>query len=623
MSTDDSTDQTMTARRGVQAHRLVLAGAKRVACALAVLFGVSVLVFVVMRVLPGDVVQTWYGDVRDMTDAQRDVLRDRLGTTRPLAEQYVSWVSGLLRLDAGKSLWTNRPVLQEIGDRLPSTVELTLLALLLQLGWWVPIAALVGRLRRGWRTGIAGTCLRVVTSVPGFWVATITIVVLSTAFGWIPPLGGVASLFADPVTNLQQFVTPALILSLSGSAVIVSRASSSHGTTVWEGTVRAWQSVLCHAGYSLGILLSGGVIIEAIFSVPGIGQLMLSAFQHRDVPQLEAILLTYGLLLWVTWCCRQLLWLGLESRATGRSTEKGATLGDGSASPEHGRGPARRVSWPRWIFPSALVLLALGAVAMTARLLAPYDPIEVNTAASLQPPSVGHFLGTDELGRDILSRVMYALRPAFTFALSAGAMATVGIAALRMAAIRYPTGGIAIGGLLTTITMVPGSVLAIGLLQTVWTHLTWAEYPVLLAICVLSRLGPFELVRSRQGSSGFSATGGSIPFKVGWLPVLLQTGTFVMLCAADVLALQAMLEYLGLGPPPPTPTLGAMLSGSARSYMSTAPWLALVPGVLLTVIILCFNLLGEALQQLSVSGRSEAAPESPPLTPADAGSTAC
>jgi len=128
---DDKADLPKTPTPGVRAGRPALAAAKRVLWALAVLFGVSVLVFVMMRVLPGDMVDVMYGDA-PLSNADRQAIRRQLGYDKPLPEQYVEWVGRSIRLQFGNSLWTRRTVTQELGDRVPITLELLGLATILQ-----------------------------------------------------------------------------------------------------------------------------------------------------------------------------------------------------------------------------------------------------------------------------------------------------------------------------------------------------------------------------------------------------------------------------------------------------------------------------------------------------------
>jgi peptide/nickel transport system permease protein len=279
---------------------------KRLLLTIPVIVGVSILTFVFLRILPGDVLDVMYAN-SPLSEQDIAHIRHQLGMDQPLPVQYWNWVSGLARLEAGNSLWTRRPVLKEIADRLPITLELALLAFVIQLAIAIPLGTIAAvhhdaPLDQGTRV-----IAILMAAAPEFWIATIVLVFLASDFGWIPPLGGVAPFWSNPGVNLQQFFIPALILGAHGGATLTRlmrnaqlevlnedyiRTAYAKGLSsrrVWyvHGAKNAIIPVLTLAGSHLGALLGGTVIIENIFSLPGIGQLSLDAIQHRDFPQLE------------------------------------------------------------------------------------------------------------------------------------------------------------------------------------------------------------------------------------------------------------------------------------------------------------------------------------------------
>jgi peptide/nickel transport system permease protein len=252
------------------------------------------------------VVSILYQD-SSLTPQQIADVRHQLGMDQPAHVQYLEWIGGILRLDAGVSLWTNRPVFQEIALRLPVTLELALLAFVGQLVIAIPVGVLAATNQDKPQDQIARVFAIVTAATPDFWIATMALVTLVSVFGWIPPLGGITPFLEDPSHNLQQFVLPALILSLTGAASLTRyvrnqllevirqdyiRTAFAKGLAprrVWyrHALRNAMIPVVTQAGSQLGFLLGGTVIIENIFSLPGIGQLTLSAIQHRDITQLE------------------------------------------------------------------------------------------------------------------------------------------------------------------------------------------------------------------------------------------------------------------------------------------------------------------------------------------------
>ena len=279
---------------------------KRLLLMLPVLLAISVLTFALLRIVPGDVLDVMYA-TSPLSIEEVDRIRQQLGMDRPWPIQYGEWVSGLLRFDAGTSLWTRRPVLEEIGDRLPVTVELALLAFTIQTLIALPLGILAATNHDRPADQITRFVAILLAAAPEFWIATIALVFFASTFGWIPPIGGVESFRTNPLVNLQQFFLPALILGVHGAGVLVRltrntlldvirqdyiRTAFSKGLPerrVWyrHAVRNALIPVVTQAGSQLGRLLGGTVIIENIFSLPGVGQLTLSAIQHRDFPQLE------------------------------------------------------------------------------------------------------------------------------------------------------------------------------------------------------------------------------------------------------------------------------------------------------------------------------------------------
>jgi peptide/nickel transport system permease protein len=176
-----------------------------------ILLGVSLVVFVIMRMVPGDVAtMILMGPTGDVGARQEDIaaLRAKLGLDRPLAVQYLSWIGGLLTLDAGESLWSGRPIFEEVLERLPLTLELAALASAIS----VVIALTTGILSAVRQDTWIDYVFRAVSiaglSVPNFWLGTLVILIQSRYFCWSPPLGYTAFL-DEPLTNLQQMLWPA------------------------------------------------------------------------------------------------------------------------------------------------------------------------------------------------------------------------------------------------------------------------------------------------------------------------------------------------------------------------------------------------------------------------------
>ena len=273
-----------------------------------VLFGVSVLAFTMIHLIPGDAAELIIG----ADDASPELLarvRADLGLDRPLVVQYGIWIDRALQGDFGASISTGRPVLEEIAGRVGVTAELTLLSLALAIALAIPAGCLMARLR-----GAADGAMRVVSVVgvtlPSFWLGTLLLYGASAAVPGVPVVGYVA--FAeDPVGHLQRLLLPTLALALSGLAglarvmraamlealgqefIRVARAKGlAERRVVFRHALRnALIPFLTTAGIMAGYLFGGSVVVEQVFALPGLGRLMVGAIAERNYPLIQAAIL--------------------------------------------------------------------------------------------------------------------------------------------------------------------------------------------------------------------------------------------------------------------------------------------------------------------------------------------
>lgn len=287
------------------AHRVQEYVFKRLALTVPILVGVSFLVAALIRLVPGDAVLYKLeeaGYVENLDDARR-----QLGLDRSLAEQYLAWLGGVVRGDLGTSFITDRPVLPAIQKALPVTLELAVLSLLVASVLGIPVGVLSALRQDTWADYAARLLSVAGLSMPSFWIATLILLYCSLWFRWIPPITYVA-FERDPWGNLQQFFLPALALGGHFSATSMRMTRSALLDVLRQDYMRTAASkglgevarVVRHAlknglipvitvlGVQFSHLLGGTVIIESIFSMPGIGRLTLEAILQRDYPQLQA-----------------------------------------------------------------------------------------------------------------------------------------------------------------------------------------------------------------------------------------------------------------------------------------------------------------------------------------------
>jgi peptide/nickel transport system permease protein len=288
---------------------------RRLSATVPVLFLVSFIVFVIMRVAPGDVAQMILSGESGSGASPQEVqnLRQQLGLDRPYYVQYAAFLGGLLRLDPGKSLWTSQPIMVELGHRIPITLELALLAIAISWSIALPTGILSAVFQDRWVDYVFRVVSVAGLAVPVFWMGTLLVFVLAQQFHWMPPLGYVSPT-DNPKLNLQQFIWPAAIIGYATSAILSRITRSAVLEVLREDYVRTARAkglsgvvVVCrHAlknavapvitvsAVQMGNLLGGSVISETIFTLPGVGRFLVDAILHRDYPVVQTIVILFG-----------------------------------------------------------------------------------------------------------------------------------------------------------------------------------------------------------------------------------------------------------------------------------------------------------------------------------------
>ena len=273
--------------------------ARRVISLLPVLFGISVLVFLLVHLIPGDVAQILLGT--QATDQQIETLRRSFGLDRPLPIQYVDWLSHVLLGDFGVSLRTSRPVLPDLVSRFGVTLQLTLVSMVIALVVAIPLGVASAANRGRGSDAMARVLALLGLSIPNFWLGTMLILFVSVVLHWLPPVGFV-SLLDNPWLGLQTLILPSLALGTAVAAFIMRMVRSSLLEVLRQDFIRtanakglrdnvvlyrhalknAFIPVLTVIGVQVGYLLGGAVIVESIFSLPGMGRFLLDSINNRD-----------------------------------------------------------------------------------------------------------------------------------------------------------------------------------------------------------------------------------------------------------------------------------------------------------------------------------------------------
>lgn len=305
---------------------------RRLVLMLPTLFLASVLIFLAMRVMPGDVAAAVLGD--SATPASIEQLREELGLNRPLLTQYLSWIGGIFTLDLGTSLlYRGSEVDQLIVAALPTTVTMAVYGIVLTLIFALPLGVL-SALKRG---TIIDPVLKFVTvsgiSIPTFWLGILSLFAFISIFTWSPRFEYV-SVFDDPIGNFTTFIVPASIMAFHNVAVIARMLRSQMLEVIRQDYIRtaqakglsprsiAWRHavpnallpVVTVAGSQFAILISGLVVMERVFNLPGLGTLMIHGAMGRDYILVQTLFMFIAVLVLVINLAVDLLYLRLDPR---------------------------------------------------------------------------------------------------------------------------------------------------------------------------------------------------------------------------------------------------------------------------------------------------------------------
>jgi len=297
------------------------------------LLGVSLVVFGMVRLIPGTVVEQLLGQAAMSSPEVLASFRQFFGLDRPLHAQYLSWLTGVLRGDFGVSWLSGKPVLGLFLERLPVSAELALLA----VGWSLALGVPLGAAAAVWRGGTRDAAIRVGAtfglSLPAFWQGTVLILLFSVYLGWMPSLQW-EPFTRNPGGNLATMALPALTLGTATAAMITRMSRSSmldvlgreyirtarakglaeRRVTFRHGLRNALIPVVTVAGVQLGYIVGGIVVVEDVFTLPGVGRLLLDAIFQRDYPVVQGVILLLGAIFMTLNLAVDLLYAMLDPR---------------------------------------------------------------------------------------------------------------------------------------------------------------------------------------------------------------------------------------------------------------------------------------------------------------------
>jgi peptide/nickel transport system permease protein len=285
---------------------------KRLLAIIPTLLGVAVLIFLLLRVVPGDVVESRYltGESAFVSQELMDLERKKLGLDQPLWKQFADWMAGLARLDLGTSMWTGAPITEEIKLRFALSLQLAIMATLVATCLAIPLGILAAVKQDTWIDYAVRVFSIAGLAMPSFWLGILMILVLLIVFHWLPPMV-FTPLWVDPWQNIQQLIWPALAVGYRYSAVSTRMMRSAMLEVLREDYIRTarakglWQKLILsrHAlknamlpvltiiSLEFAFLLGGLVVTEQVFNLNGLGMLFVESIARRDYTLTQALVM--------------------------------------------------------------------------------------------------------------------------------------------------------------------------------------------------------------------------------------------------------------------------------------------------------------------------------------------
>jgi peptide/nickel transport system permease protein len=556
-----------------------------------VLFGVLTIIFLIPHLAPGGPERALIG--WPYTAERASALREHYGFDQPLPAQYRLWLGNWVQGEWGRSKFTGRPVIREVEFTLPLTLKL--------LGEIFCLAVLIGSLfavvaiypwERPYSGQGQGLCA-MATGFPDFYFGILMKFFFVWHLEWFP-VGGFAFFAERPWQAYRQLLLPALSVAVLYGIVIGPRvaarlaaADSRSDNGIFEpaersrsGLGRLFVRALGQSALVLlqvGALLLGSVMLaEKIFAIPGFGDFGIEAFVRRDYPKIQAFLI----IIVGSYAIIRALVDGIEAAQANRLARPAAKLSE--ESPPKSTAGVGGVLMQDGFFLGAVLVLALAATTVFAGYIAPYLPDEVHMKDRLQPPTTQYWMGSDLLGRDILSRVIYGGRSSL---LIAGASAT---AALLL------------GGVLGSIPRLAGHVGAALMTPFVWV--LGAFPPLILGLLMMTLLGQGhwqEIVGLTAALTPFMAATllrrGAESRPRGFPAAALIAAAWLSALGTGII-LEATLNFLDIGLLPLIPSWGGDLKANLP-YLHVNPAIVLFPGMAVVVSALGCNLMAQSVRQ--------------------------
>ena len=571
---------------------------KRLVQLIPIIIGITLLSFLLVNVSNTDAIDMLEANRGTaISEEQKNELREELGLDQPVIVRYVVWLKGVITGNMGNSYISGKPVFATFISKLPATIYLCVVSILLTLIISLPLGIIAAVNKNRCIDYIIRLLSFLGNSMPNFFAAIMLIYIFALKLNLLPVMGmnaGIKSVILPAVTlaiamssrYIRQIRT-AVINELQKDYVQGAIARGVGRLKIITGSVlkSSLLTIITLLALSIGSLLGGTAIVESIFMWDGVGKMAIDAITMRDYPVIQA---------YVIWMAIIYVVINLKKRTENVNNNRQRLIFRGKINKSN-------TSLIIWLIFALLIVL----IAVLADVIVPYDPYEQDLSAALMPPDSHHLLGTDQYGRDMLSRVIKG----------AGISLSSSFALVVIITLTGCIAGIIsgyYGGIIDSIIMrlsdiflaFPGLVFAIavasvmsgGLVSAViaLALISWPKYARIARAEVLAiKNEPYIQVARMSGLNTIRILIKHIIPNIADIIIVtavLDIGNMMMEIAG--------LSFLGLGAEPPLAEWGLMVS-QGRSFMQTAPWVVIAPGLAIFITVLVFNMLGDTLSDIT------------------------
>lgn len=579
---------------------------KRIVQVIPVLLGVSIIVFLMLSLSPGDPARLALG--MNAKPEQIEAFNHENGLDQPVLVQYVNYMKGLVTGNLGVSYTTKQSVAKMIAVRLPATCILAFGSLVLTYLIAIPLGILLAVKQNTFFDDAFRVVALIVSSIPAFWLGLLLMLLFSVKLGILPsngfdtPLHWILPLLCSCFgtwAGSSRYIRAMVLDTIRQDYVRTARAKGTPERQVLfrHAFKNALLPLITSIGFSIGNFFGGSIVIEQVFGINGMGRMMLSALREKDIPTVMAGVIITAIMIALGNLVADLLYGVVDPRIR-------AVYTSGGKKRSLWTDAWRRMRRSHTAVIGMILFALIVIVCFSAPLFSDYDAQVINSDIALirKYPVEGHPLGTDELGRDLLLRILWGGRTSITIALAATVVSSV--LGIILGAIPAYYGGATDSIIMRTLDVfmaIPSMLLMITLVNimkpTTFNLIIAMSISGVPSIARIVRGQMLSVMRNEyvEAVRGMGASGVRIVVKHVLPNAISPLIAQIVSSVAGEITMISTLSYIGLGVQQPAPEWGSMLA-AGQQFIRDQPYLTIFPGLAIVITIISLTLMGDGLR---------------------------